>query len=88
MTTDKIEFMDGPYDGLCLNRTDETNEDWPFQISFDIPCEFDSKGMLTACIRHTYQLFMNGENNDGENWSVFQYHSRKKLKVEGVEVVE
>lgn len=85
---DVMNFQDGPFDGMVLSRTDEGADDWPFQVSFDMGKKFDDNGMLVGCVRHTYQMFLSGENPSGENWAVYQYEAIKPVRVEGTEVIE
>jgi hypothetical protein len=83
---DVMNFEGGPFDGMKLIRNDEGHDDWPFQVCFDVVKRFDERGMLTGCVRHTYQMFLSGENTNGENWAVYQHEAIRPIKVNGTEV--
>lgn len=83
---DVMNFEGGPFDGMVLSRTDEGADDWPFQVSFDMGTEFDTKGMLIGCVRHTYRMFLSGENPSGEDWATYHYEVSMRVNVEGDKV--
>jgi hypothetical protein len=86
MRGDEMCFLGGPMNGQSMSVPTYDDREpegfrWPFQVTFDIPVDFNEQEILIGCARHVYQLLLTGEHEEGSEWAQYSHECSYPIEV-------